>query len=77
MTEPVTLDSDAIYDDDALRRVLGLSPSSLATARRNGKLRYTKQGQRTLYRGAWILAWLDSTATLGSIGQEVASTSAI
>ena len=39
-------------DDGALRQALGLTPA----ARRAGVLRFTRQGKRALYRGAWILA---------------------
>jgi len=60
MIEPVLIDSEALYDDGALRQALGLTPATLAAARRSGMLRYTRQGKRTLYKRAWILAWLES-----------------
>jgi hypothetical protein len=63
MTGPVRIDPDALYDDSTLRHALGLSPALLAKARRAGRLRYTRQGNRTLYKGAWVLAWLDSGST--------------
>ncbi|HKM56192.1 MAG TPA: hypothetical protein VJY33_22480 [Isosphaeraceae bacterium] len=63
MVEPVRIDSEAFYDDGSLRQSLGLTPATLAGARRAGSLRYTRQGKRTLYKGTWILAWLEATAT--------------
>lgn len=62
MTEPILIESEALYDDRALRQALGLSPAALAVARRTGTLRFTRQGHRRLYRGAWILAWIESSA---------------
>jgi hypothetical protein len=62
MIEPVRIEPEALYDDGALRQAIGLTPSALAAARRTGALRYTRQGKRTLYLGAWILAWLESAA---------------
>ena len=63
MIEPVLIEPEAIYDDGSLRQNLGLTTSTLAAGRRTGALRYTRQGKRTLYRGAWILDWLEATAT--------------
>ena len=62
MIQPVRIDPEALYDDGALRQLLGLTPSTLATARRARTLRHTRHGKRTLYKGAWLLAWLDSEA---------------
>jgi len=63
MIEPVLIDPEALYDDGALRQALGLTPAALAAGRRSGTLRFTRKGKRTLYRGAWVLTWLDSDAT--------------
>jgi hypothetical protein len=62
MIEPVLIQPEALYDDAALRQALGLTPAALAAARRIGVLRYTRKGKRTLYKGAWILAWLECQA---------------
>jgi hypothetical protein len=62
MLHPVTIETEALYDDGSLYQALGLTPTTLANARRAGSLRFTRQGKRTLYKGAWILAWLDSKA---------------
>jgi hypothetical protein len=63
MIEPVRIEPEALYDDGSVRQALGLTATSLAAARRAGSLRFTRQGKRTLYKGAWILAWLDTAAT--------------
>ena len=60
MIEPVTIAPEALYDDSALGQVLGLSAASLAAARRSGSLRHTRKGMRTLYKGKWVLAWLET-----------------
>ncbi len=54
MTEPITIAPEAYYDDGALRRSLGLSPGTLAAARRGGTLRHVRRGHRILYRGSWV-----------------------
>jgi hypothetical protein len=63
MVKPVLIEPDAIYDDGALRQTVGLKPSALATARRSGLLRHARIGQRTVYRGEWIIEWINSAST--------------
>ena len=60
MIDPVLIKPEALYDDTALGQALGLTPAALAAARREGSLRYTRKGKRTLYKGEWILDWLES-----------------
>jgi hypothetical protein len=62
MIEPVLIEPSAIYDDGSLRQALGLTGAVLATARRSGSLRFTRQGKRVLYLGKWITSWLESQA---------------
>ncbi|HPM83270.1 MAG TPA: helix-turn-helix domain-containing protein [Candidatus Anammoximicrobium sp.] len=59
---PVRIEPDGIYDDGVLVLSLGLTHRTLQRARRSGKLRHTRSGRRILYRGQWVLDWLDSTA---------------
>ena len=61
-TKPIRIDPDAIYDDGALVLTLGLTYAAIARARRNKRLRYTRNGRRILYRGQWIIDWLESDA---------------
>jgi hypothetical protein len=63
MIEPVLIEHDALYDDGALRQALGLTSTTLARARRSRALRFSRQGSRILYKGAWVLDWLESDAT--------------
>jgi len=58
MQAPVSIEPHQVYDDGALYLVLGLTPSTLAKARRSGVLHFTRRGRRTLYLGEWILDWL-------------------
>ena len=60
MIDPVTIEPEALYDDASLRQSLGLSPTALSSARRSGTLRHIRKGKRTLYKGVWVLAWLES-----------------
>jgi hypothetical protein len=62
MTGAVSVDPTGIYDDGALCCALGLSAAALARARREGRLRYARQGRRILYLGSWVLQWLEESA---------------
>jgi len=62
MLHPVSINPNAIYDDGSLRQALGLTDATLAAARRNSSLRFTRQGKRTFYLGQWVLDWLETTA---------------
>jgi hypothetical protein len=62
MIEPVLIEPEALYDDGALRQALGLTPAALAAGRRSGALRFSRQGKRTFYKGAWVLEWLEAAA---------------
>jgi hypothetical protein len=53
---------DAIYHDGQARLLLGLPGVTLDRARREGRLRYARQGGKVIYRGAWLLAWLEAEA---------------
>jgi hypothetical protein len=62
VTAGVHLTPDAVYDDGALYCALGLTAAALARARRSGQLRYTRQGNRILYLGQWVVSWLRASA---------------
>jgi hypothetical protein len=62
MTSAIRIEPDAVYDDGAVHLALDIPTATLARARRDGRLRYTRQGRRVLYLGAWLLAWLESSA---------------
>jgi hypothetical protein len=63
-TGTVRIDPEGIYDDASLYGALGVSAAALARARREGRLRYTRQGKRLLYLGRWVIDWLTSDARL-------------
>jgi len=65
MHKAVSIEPSALYDDGALQLAAGLSPSTLAKARRSGRLRFTRQGQRILYLGRWLLDWLEAESRQG------------
>jgi hypothetical protein len=58
MTSPIHIDPDAIYDDGALALALDLPSATIRRARREGRLRHTRRGRRTLYLGKWVMEWL-------------------
>ena len=62
LSRPARIVPDAIYHDGDARLLLGLTSPTMARARREGHLRYTRQGHAILYRGQWLLDWLESTA---------------
>ena len=51
MIEPVRIEPEALYDDGSLRQALGLTPATLAAARRAGSLRYTRRGSGSSTKG--------------------------
>lgn len=63
MIAPVLLEPEALFDDTALRQTLGLAPTTLAAARRDGRLRYCRQGNRLFYKGRWISDWIESASS--------------
>jgi hypothetical protein len=62
MVSPHHIDPTAIYDDGAVLMALDIPTATLARARRDGRLRYTRQGRRALYLGQWLLDWLAADA---------------
>jgi hypothetical protein len=66
MATAIQIDPTGIYDDTLLYAVLEVSAATLTKARRSGRLRYSRQGKRVLYLGAWILAWLEADAQQGA-----------
>jgi hypothetical protein len=69
MIVPCHIDPHGVYDDCAVLLALDIPTARLARARRDGRLRYTRQGRRTLYLGQLLLDWLAADAA--PAGQEV------
>lgn len=59
MVTPHRIDPLEVYDDGSLGMALGLPEGTLARARREGRLRFTKKGNRRYYLGSWVLTWLE------------------
>jgi hypothetical protein len=49
---------ERVYDTAALVLALDIPSATLARARREGRLRYSRRGQRVYYLGSWVLSWL-------------------
>jgi hypothetical protein len=62
VTTAIQIDPTGIYDDALLYGALEVSAATLTKARREGRLRYSRQGKRILYLGAWVLAWIEADA---------------
>lgn len=60
MGDRFRIEPEAVYDDAALVLGLGVTYAALARSRRAGTLRASRKGRRTLYRGQWVLDWLDA-----------------
>ena len=60
MPTTLPIDPDTIYTEGAVAVALDIPLATLARARREGRLRYSRQGPRVLIRGAWLLAWLEA-----------------
>jgi len=61
-----TIDAEAYYDQADIRRLLRISSRALGAAIRAGELRHTEIAGRRLYRGQWLIDWLEGTAQASS-----------
>jgi excisionase family DNA binding protein len=51
---------DTVYHEGDIALSLDVPLTTLNRARREGKLRFSRQGRRVLIRGSWLLAWLEN-----------------
>ena len=58
MPGTIQIDPQTIFTDGGLRLLLGLPSATLARARREGRLRYTRRGKQIFYTGEWVVDWL-------------------
>jgi hypothetical protein len=58
MHNTLSIDPDTVYTEGAVSLALDVPTATLRRARREGRLRYTRQGQRVLILGRWLLDWL-------------------
>jgi hypothetical protein len=62
MLSALPIDPDTVYTEGSVSLALDLPLATLARARREGRLRYSRQGQRILILGQWLLDWLNATS---------------
>jgi hypothetical protein len=65
MANTLHIDPDTIYTEGAVSLALDIPLATLARARRERRLRFTRQGRRVLIRGAWLLAWIEGDTPNG------------
>jgi hypothetical protein len=58
MVTPALIDPKSVYDDGSLVLALDIPFATLSRARREGHLRFSRKGKRTLYLGQWVIDWL-------------------
>jgi hypothetical protein len=56
------IDPNAVYTEGDISLGLDLPTATIRRARREGRLRYTREGPRVLILGRWLLDWLDAGA---------------
>lgn len=66
MQQQVSIAPDSVYDDGALYLALGLTPATLAQARRSGTLRFSRKGKWIVYLGQWVLNWIKADSAKGA-----------
>ena len=59
--DAVQIDAEGFYAEGALKLLLGLTSAALVSARRSGSLRFRRCGNRVLYKGRWVLDWLEAS----------------
>lgn len=62
MPGTICLERDRLYSEPVVCQLLGVRPPTLAEARESGSLRWSKVGRRRLYRGDWLMAWIERSA---------------
>jgi hypothetical protein len=53
---------ERVYDTAALVLALDIPSAALTRARREGRLRHSRQGRRVYYLGTWVIDWLSGRA---------------
>ena len=66
--------ADAVYSYDAATRILGLDVTTLRRACRLEGLRFAEVGnQRKVFRGSWLMDWIERRGERASDGAESAA----
>lgn len=58
---PLRIIPRALYSETSLFTA-GIPRATVKQARESGRLRFTRQGNRVLFLGRWVLDWLESEA---------------
>ena len=58
MATATKINRGTFYDMEWLELEAGLRYSSIQRARKDGRLRFTRQGGKILFRGDWVEDWL-------------------
>lgn len=61
MVAGASIEPQKFYDDFAVFQILEIKESVQKRARDNSELKFTKKGSRILYRGQWLIDWLEPT----------------
>lgn len=56
---PIKLDPDAFYDADSVRNLLEVTSHTIGKACRSGDLRCSEQCGRKMFRGKWLIDWIE------------------
>lgn len=64
MIKPSHIDSEGWYDDQAIYECIYVGKRYMMRARKEGVLRHVRFGTWILYKGSWILDWLDTASQL-------------
>ncbi len=62
--KPLRIDPEALHSEASLFAA-GIPRATVKQARESGRLRFTRQGNRILFLGKWVLAWLESEGEAG------------
>lgn len=54
------IDPKTIYANEDLPGLFGFDPQQLALGRQNGTLEWSRVSKRILYRGEWLIRWLEN-----------------
>jgi hypothetical protein len=57
---PPVIHRDAVYTLSQATHVLGMAEGTLAREIHLGRIRSARRGGRTLFLGAWLIAWVES-----------------
>lgn len=66
MVAGTNIEPAKFYDPFAISNALGITEAEQKRARDNGELNFTRKGRRILYRGEWLIDWLQPEVVTAS-----------